>query len=91
MFDPGLSGFIGNLPDSTAGFLRFKCVLTLTVGLLVVSALKPVYVGRGCHNELQGVCVHDVEATASVHEHLGEESVADDGVATSGYHPGCGT
>ena len=29
-------------------------------------------------HELQGVCVHDVEAAASVHEHLGESSVADD-------------
>ena len=31
-------------------------------------------------HELQGVGVHDVEATASVHEHLGEAGVADDGV-----------
>jgi len=31
-------------------------------------------------NELQGVCVHDVEAAASVHEHLRETSVADDGI-----------
>ena len=31
-------------------------------------------------HELQGVGVQDVEATASVHEHLGEASVADDGV-----------
>ena len=31
-------------------------------------------------HELQGVGVHDVEAAASVHEHLGEKSVADDGV-----------
>ena len=31
-------------------------------------------------HELQGVGVHDVEAAASVHEHLGEASVADDGV-----------
>ena len=29
---------------------------------------------------LQGGGVHDVEAAASVHEHLGEASVADDGV-----------
>ena len=49
LFDPGLSGFIGILPDSTAGLLRFKCVLTLIVVLMMVSALKPVYVGRGCH------------------------------------------
>jgi len=31
LFDPGSSGFIGILPDSTAGLLRFKCVLTLIV------------------------------------------------------------
>ena len=31
-------------------------------------------------HELQGVGVHDVEAAASVQEHLGEASVADDGV-----------
>ena len=49
LFDPGLSGFIGILPDSTAGLLRFKCVLTLIVILMMASALKPVYVGRGCH------------------------------------------
>ena len=49
LFDPGLSGFIGILPDSTAGLLRFKCVLTLIVVLMMVSALKPDYVGRGCH------------------------------------------
>ena len=40
-FDPGLGGFIGILPDSTAGLLRFKCVLTLIVILMMVSALKP--------------------------------------------------
>ena len=53
LFDPGLSGFIGILPDSTAGLLRFKCVLTLIVVLMMVSALKPVYVGRGCHSWYQ--------------------------------------
>jgi len=53
LFDPGLSGFIGILPDSTAGLLRFKCVLTLIVILMMVSALKPVYVGRGCHSWYQ--------------------------------------
>ena len=52
LFDPGLSGFIGILPDSTAGLLRFKCVLTLIVILMMASALKPVYVGRGCHKNL---------------------------------------
>ena len=31
-------------------------------------------------HELQGVGVHDVEAAASIHEHLGEAVVADDGV-----------
>src|SRR6185312_12165353 len=31
-------------------------------------------------HELQGVGVYDVEAAASVHEHLGEAGVADDGV-----------
>ena len=31
-------------------------------------------------HELQGVGVHDVEAAASIHEHLGEAGVADDGV-----------
>ena len=33
----------------------------------------------GTH-ELQGVDVHDVEPAASIHEHLGESSVAHDGV-----------
>src|SRR6185295_8717344 len=31
-------------------------------------------------HELQGVGVHDVEAAASVHEHLGEAGVADEGI-----------
>ena len=31
-------------------------------------------------HELQGVGVHDVEAATSVHEHLGEARVANDGV-----------
>ena len=31
-------------------------------------------------HELQGVGVHDVESTSPVHEHLGEASVADDGI-----------
>ena len=31
-------------------------------------------------HEPQGGGVHDVEAAASVHEHLGEASVADDGI-----------
>ena len=39
--DPVLSGLIEILPDSTAGLLRFKCVLTLIVVLMMVSALKP--------------------------------------------------
>ena len=50
LFDPGISGSIGILPDSTAGLFRFKCVLTLIVVLMVVSALKPVYFGRFCHS-----------------------------------------
>ena len=39
--DPVSSVLIGILPDSTAGLLRFKCVLTLIVVLMMVSALKP--------------------------------------------------
>ena len=50
--DPVSSGLIGILPDSTAGLLRFKCVLTLIVVLMMVSALKPVYVRRFCHTHL---------------------------------------
>ena len=50
LFDPGISGSIGILPDSTAGLFRFKCVLTLIVVVMMVSARKPVYVGRGCHS-----------------------------------------
>ena len=38
--DPVKSGLIGILPDSTAGLLRFKYVLTLIVVLMMVSALK---------------------------------------------------
>ena len=39
--DPVSSGLIRILPDSTAGLLHFKCVLTLIVVLMMVSALKP--------------------------------------------------
>ena len=39
--DPVSSGLIGILPDSTAGLLRFKCVLTLVTVSVMVSALKP--------------------------------------------------
>ena len=39
--DPVSSGLIGILPDITAGLLHFKCVLTLIVVLMMVSALKP--------------------------------------------------
>ena len=53
LFDPGLSGFVGILPDSTAGLLRFKCVLTLVTVSVMVSVLKPVYVGRFCHSWYQ--------------------------------------
>ena len=35
------SGLIGILPDSTAGLLRFKYVLTLVAVSVMVSALKP--------------------------------------------------
>ena len=42
-------------------------------------------------HELQGVGIHDVEAAASVHEHLGEAGVADMGYTTSGYCLGFGT
>ena len=31
-------------------------------------------------HELQGMGIHDIEAAASVHEHLEEASVADDGI-----------
>jgi hypothetical protein len=31
-------------------------------------------------HEVQGVSIDDVETAASIHEHLGETSVADDGV-----------
>ena len=48
--DPISSGLIRILPDSTAGLLRFKCVLTLIIVLMMVSVLKPIYVGRDCHN-----------------------------------------
>ena len=47
--DPVSSGLIGILPDSTAGLLHFKCMLTLVTISVMVSALKPVYVGRFCH------------------------------------------
>ena len=50
--DPVSSGLIGILPDSTAGLLRFKCVLTLVTVSVMVSVLKPIYVGRFC----QGSC-----------------------------------
>ena len=47
--DPVSSGLIGILPDSTAGLLRFKCVLTLVTISVLVSALKPDLFRRGCH------------------------------------------
>ena len=65
LFDPGLSGFIGILPDSTAGLLRFKCVLTLIVVLMMVSALKPVYVERFCHSWYQSRTKRAPELVAS--------------------------
>jgi hypothetical protein len=36
--------------------------------------------GSSYPHELQGVCIDDVEGVASIHEHLGETGVADDGV-----------
>ena len=50
LFDPGLSGFIGNLPDRTSDVLRLLCGLNLIAFVMMVSALKPVYVGRFCHS-----------------------------------------
>jgi hypothetical protein len=41
--------------------------------------------------EPKGLGIDDVEAAASVHEDLGEPSVADDRVDKSGYLPGLGT
>src|SRR6185503_17966195 len=42
--------------------------------------LAGAYLVHSDPHELQGGGVHDVEAAASVHEHLGEAGVADDGV-----------
>jgi hypothetical protein len=42
-------------------------------------------------HELQGYNVDDVEAAASIHENLGEPSVAMTGSTTSGYFLGLGT
>ena len=39
--DPVSSGLIGILPDSTAGLLRLKCVLTCNAFMEMVSALEP--------------------------------------------------
>ena len=39
--DPVLSGLIGILPDSTAGLLHLKCVLTCIAFMEMVSALEP--------------------------------------------------
>ena len=39
--DPVSSGLIVILPDSTAGLLRFKCVLILLTVSVMVSVLKP--------------------------------------------------
>ena len=65
LFDPGVSGSIEILPDSTAGLLRFKCVLTLIVVLMMISALKPVYVGQGCHSWYQSRTKRAPELVAS--------------------------
>ena len=53
LFDPGLSGFIGNFTRQTFDVLRLLCELNLIVFAMMVSALKPVYVRRFCH-KLQG-------------------------------------
>ena len=50
--DPVSSGLIGILSDSTAGLLRFKCMLTLVTVSVIVSALKPIYVRQFCHKFL---------------------------------------
>ena len=55
LFDPGLSGFIGNLPDRTSDVLRLLCGLNLIAFVMMISALKPVYVGRFCHTSEQDV------------------------------------
>ena len=53
LFDPGLSGFIGNLPDRTSDVLHLLCRLNLIAFVMMVSALKPVYVGRFCYSWYQ--------------------------------------
>ena len=40
-FDRRAGGFIGTLPDSTAGLLRLKCVLAGITFRVMVSALEP--------------------------------------------------
>ena len=49
LFDPGLSGFIGNLPDGPP-MCSVCCELNLIAFAAMVSVLKPVYVGRFCHS-----------------------------------------
>ena len=49
----------------------------------VTPELRPVEL-----QELQGVSIEDVEATASVHQHLGESGVADDRVDNEWVLPG---
>jgi hypothetical protein len=44
--------------------------------------------GLAYPHEIQGASIDDVEAAASIHEHLGEMCVADNGSTTSGYLPG---
>ena len=53
LFDPGLSGFIGNLPVRTSDVLRLLCGLNLIAFVMMVSALKPVYVGQFYHSWYQ--------------------------------------
>ena len=49
-FDRRSGGFIGTLPDSTAGLLRLKCVLAGITFRVMVSTLELDEFGRFCHN-----------------------------------------
>ena len=53
LFDPGLSGFIGNFTRQTFDVLRLLCELNLIVFAMMVSVLKPVYVRRFRHSWYQ--------------------------------------
>jgi hypothetical protein len=41
--------------------------------------------------EVKGLDVDNIEVAASIHEHLGEARIGDDGMMTSGYTLGLGT